>query len=1148
MQVEKLGKKNRWKRGAAWGGGILLMVVLVAIVTLIAALKIGISSNFFASQIQGTLNAKLGGRANIDISNTYLLLDENFHLSLESRDVALELKTVKAQISKIGRIRIAIAAKALLQGELHVAQVQVSDVDVRLPGGQGGNFLERLPKDGAGRVDFNALSNLIFTLFNQGMEGFSRQNLNEITIERVRLSFPFRGKDKQLELIKLALEHKNTAAHLAGMAQFDGQEVQIEGQAQYDSVTGNDHFQVHLKYVPLYLGSAEEHAPYWEDGTVKNSHFRLKGISDIQFSGSRKGADQEIWLAAHLPEGTVELADVSDLPARATLNLHHKLGQAGIFMTNTQLAVDRVRVDLHGSFAPLDMIDPFSASGPQDLLSDAEIIARLASIGDVEGKYGFELSVDKGSVSHPSLPDLHFSAATNGTLETLSRKVIFNAFTLLADDVDISGQGSLRFSPPDQGQLFIGSQSPEVIFNLYVPTMDANDIKQLWLFNIASASRRWFLQQVEAGKLLSGQIMLNLPLDFYQKGKPRHPLSGNELKISGGLNLAKVKLVGDLPALENFEASFDIQGQEVALRQGKAQAFLDKKNFAQSYLSLKDIAVDIIRSNDKASLADIRFQIKGEGAEMLRLIGRDPIKAGEKLPFTAADFSGQLQAVMHLRFPLIELGQKLLPDQIDWSGQIDFDNVALTLALETGGEITQAQGQVMINQHNFTLAAQAKLDGMEATVEMAGATQEAQSRDEKITLILDDETRDRLLPSLAPFISGQSHIEIGAERMGGRSFDIDLQQALVEVPWLGWKKGVGIAAKAQFTAYVDKKNSKNIQLKNFSLKGESFQLSGEVDILDGHLAAARFGKASFNRGDNLTLDVQFANGRYLVKVNGKKFDMRSFIKSANLTGSGNVARNEAVTLALDIGRVSGFHGENFDNFKASFKRNQDGSEEVSLSANSLKGLPLSVRLNRQNKKGALRVKSGDAGTLLRFVDYYDKLQGGVLDLELQLDESGTWYGPSNLYNFEIVNEPRLARIVASSPPSGGKSLNDATGGKINTSRLSFERAFVQIERGENFLMLDRGIVRGSSVGATFQGIVYDSAGNVSMTGTFMPAYGLNRIFSNVPLLGNILGNGRDRGLIGITFKIDGKAKNPRIIVNPLSIIAPGVFRQIFEFH
>lgn len=86
------------------------------------------------------------------------------------------------------------------------------------------------------------------------------------------------------------------------------------------------------------------------------------------------------------------------------------------------------------------------------------------------------------------------------------------------------------------------------------------------------------------------------------------------------------------------------------------------------------------------------------------------------------------------------------------------------------------------------------------------------------------------------------------------------------------------------------------------------------------------------------------------------------------------------------------------------------------------------------------------------------------------------------------------------------------------------------------------------VGTTFRGTVYDENDQMDLTGTFMPAYGLNRIFGELPLIGEILGNGRDRGLIGVTYRLTGDFNAPRLQINPLSVIAPGIFRSIFEFQ
>jgi hypothetical protein len=37
-------------------------------------------------------------------------------------------------------------------------------------------------------------------------------------------------------------------------------------------------------------------------------------------------------------------------------------------------------------------------------------------------------------------------------------------------------------------------------------------------------------------------------------------------------------------------------------------------------------------------------------------------------------------------------------------------------------------------------------------------------------------------------------------------------------------------------------------------------------------------------------------------------------------------------------------------------------------------------------------------------------------------------------------------------------------------------------------------------------------------------------------------------VVGITFAIQGKLEDPVVLVNPMSVLTPGIFRQIFEFR
>ena len=43
-------------------------------------------------------------------------------------------------------------------------------------------------------------------------------------------------------------------------------------------------------------------------------------------------------------------------------------------------------------------------------------------------------------------------------------------------------------------------------------------------------------------------------------------------------------------------------------------------------------------------------------------------------------------------------------------------------------------------------------------------------------------------------------------------------------------------------------------------------------------------------------------------------------------------------------------------------------------------------------------------------------------------------------------------------------------------------------------------------------------------------------------------DGKRKGGFGVTFAIEGSTAKPTVIVNPVSLLTPGVFRQIFDFN
>jgi hypothetical protein len=88
-----------------------------------------------------------------------------------------------------------------------------------------------------------------------------------------------------------------------------------------------------------------------------------------------------------------------------------------------------------------------------------------------------------------------------------------------------------------------------------------------------------------------------------------------------------------------------------------------------------------------------------------------------------------------------------------------------------------------------------------------------------------------------------------------------------------------------------------------------------------------------------------------------------------------------------------------------------------------------------------------------------------------------------------------------------------------------------------------GIVRGPLVGATVEGNVDYTRDDVHLRGTFVPFYGLNNMFGQIPIVGLFLGGGNKEGLLGINYEAVGPPAAPRISVNPVSAITPGLLRK-----
>jgi hypothetical protein len=179
-------------------------------------------------------------------------------------------------------------------------------------------------------------------------------------------------------------------------------------------------------------------------------------------------------------------------------------------------------------------------------------------------------------------------------------------------------------------------------------------------------------------------------------------------------------------------------------------------------------------------------------------------------------------------------------------------------------------------------------------------------------------------------------------------------------------------------------------------------------------------------------------------------------------------------------------------------------------------------------------ETDDAGALFRFTDMYPRMSGGQMWMAMDppTQEQTPQIGTLFIRKFSVRGEPALEKVVSGAPGTPGGSAG-----------VDFSEMRADFTRVSGKMSIRDGIVRGPLVGATVEGNIDYMRDEVHLRGTFVPFYGINNMFGQIPIVGLFLGGGNKEGLLGITYEAVGPPSAPRLSVNPVSAIAPGLLRK-----
>ncbi|MBB6223041.1 DUF3971 domain-containing protein [Rhizobium leguminosarum] len=1082
----------------------LLGVILLILAAIVFTVESGMFDKPLSQQAQAALNGVAGPRYRAEVGSTVIRFTSDFRLALEARNVNMIDEQSGQHLSTTGSVRLGLDPLQLFRGRIAVTDIEADDIALDTALLPSGNplTLDDL------RIDaMPAAMKKIFSQFDMFDSVVTRGSTSSVRISGIDIKLADTANGPlSLVVDDLVFAHAGPSSlQLTGEVALNGEVAELEVLAEKEAG--------HVSKVVATLKHADL-TPFAlkrnDQGVIRQG---LSAFADLTVSATRERDGVQPALAATVdidPGQIYADGDPQELSG-GQINLVYDFAKQTLEIARSNARFGATTVPINGALIDLDKLDPQAGKG-----------------------FGIDLLVSGGSAAPGGSGEqpLSFDIQATGRYLVAGREFLFPNMTVSSPLGALYGALHVK----------LGSKSPEISFAGQSAQLQTTAIRQLWPFWMAPKVRTWVHGNLFGGTVANASISVFIPfgrLDEAAGGKGLK-LDANQIRIGFDIADARMNIAGDIPPVRDMAAHFDLTGPVATIAIKSGTSFFPSGRS----VGLGQGTFTLPATYDKPLMADIDLAISGTADAVGELLTYRPIRVLQRAGFTPDDLKGRIEANVKAHFGLLSSQN---PPPAEWTAAMKLTDIDLAKPF-SGRTISNLDGTLNGNPKQITLDAKAQIDGVPADIDLAEPVEasDGAKRTRVITATLSEEQRNKLIPGLSGIIGGSVKMVLTRIDDDRQDVQLDLTKSQLDLPWIGWSKGSGIAASAEFETSGP---ADNTQIKNFRLKGDGFGANGSMNIGKGGLISADFDSVKLSSLDDFALSVKRSKGNFDVSVSGDSADARPVIARLK-SGSGDGdddgdAGDTGVSVRARLKNVIGFNDEKIGNFQAQVSLRGDKLRALNFSAVTDSGEAV---VSQMKDGGVINITSGDAGAVSRFADLYQHMQGGLLNLAIRLSAEGGWDGSLDVRRFSIVNEQRLQSIVSTPVGNEQRSLNEAVKRDIDTSSQRFQRGFARVVSRGGMIGIENGVLRGDQIGATFQGIVRDGKGNMDMTGTFMPAYGLNRLFAELPLIGIILGNGSDRGLIGITFKLTGKFDHPNLQINPLSIIAPGVFRQIFEFQ
>lgn len=668
--------------------------------------------------------------------------------------------------------------------------------------------------------------------------------------------------------------------------------------------------------------------------------------------------------------------------------------------------------------------------------------------------------------------------------------------------------------------------------------VSADDFKRLWPYVLGTESRDWFVANVTEGRVKQAQMRFNFPVGTLGIGDEAVPIPDNSMQIEVVGEGVAIKPTSEMPPIVIAgDTRLRVDDVTVSIAGGGGQLETDKGTIA-----VTNPALVMDNSVPTESIVEVSGDLDAPISALLALAREQQpdIVEGLELPVDLDSLTGSIDLGL---VATIALGDEETgrPMDIDYVVNGTVSDFASSQPIQERN-IGKGQLSFSASQDGYQLGGSAEIDGMPAEISVVG-TPETEP-----VVQLGSRVAVADLAALgfdaSSFLSGSVRFVAQPMADGALHMSVDLQEAGLTIRDLGISKRVG--TPGVLTAMV-RFDGETTQLDDVSLAFGTVKLGGKLEYhATRGLVSAEFSQFALSQGDSATVRLTPMEGGYSVRIRGAQLDLKPVLgRFFSLEqGSGGVQSTQfSQTIALDIqlDRAIGYYATTAFNLHLDLVLRGTNLRRATLSAQFSEGNAISIATNPAPNGRTLTVAFNDAGTVLRLLGIYSQLAGGSGSLVMTTDRTlDAEAGQLVMRDFSIVDENNVIQVLG--------NHSDSRSAIAARNRLDFKAGQVEFVRRSDRVEVTDAVLAGDTVGGTLRGYIYTDRKQYDLTGTYVPLFGLNSIFQKLPLLGPLLGGRDGEGLVGVTFAVRGPLDNPQFLVNPLSILAPGFLRELFEFR